>query len=304
MQWQSEDLDLEQSTAGRMIKMINAIIQNKNGETAVLDLTAHYHEIYKDLQAIGYYGSPERILLRDEEDEEYRVKLYSDNDIGNSMILLLNERDSLYDAYLLDLAVTNAREEIKPDLEQNLLYGQYSNFSDVLEDINQMKMNAAETKITFFCPLEATVYDEECYYSPVSNYSILENRNEIEDMLGIEQLPDLGDMAEYVGNHSGIGKKLLYAVWGLEEIDGEIYGKIDCYLNEELNTEELEKLRSAIRGQNSDGFGESFEQRAIKTDGGKLYVSFWNSSGDYFLYTESEMDGYIENQQGQQLGGM
>lgn len=284
--------------------MINAIIQNKNGETAVLDLTAHYHEIYKDLQAIGYYGSPERILLRDEEDEEYRVKLYSDNDIGNSMILLLNERDSLYDAYLLDLAVTNAREEIKPDLEQNLLYGQYSNFSDVLEDINQMKMNAAETKITFFCPLEATVYDEECYYSPVSNYSILENRNEIEDMLGIEQLPDLGDMAEYVGNHSGIGKKLLYAVWGLEEIDGEIYGKIDCYLNEELNTEELEKLRSAIRGQNSDGFGESFEQRAIKTDGGKLYVSFWNSSGDYFLYTESEMDGYIENQQGQQLGGM
>ena len=284
--------------------MINAIIQNKNGETAVLDLTAHYHEIYKDLQAIGYYGSPERILLRDEEDEEYRVKLYSDNDIGNSMILLLNERDSLYDAYLLDLAVTNAREEIKPDLEQNLLYGQYSNFSDVLEDINQMKIDAAKTKIIFFCPLEATVYDEEGYYSSVSNYSILENRNEIEDMLGIEQLPDLGDMAEYVGNHSGIGKKLLYAVWGLEEIDGEIYGKIDCYLNEELNTEELEKLRSAIRGQNSDGFGESFEQRAIKTDGGKLYVSFWNSSGDYFLYTESEMDGYIENQQGQQLGGM
>ena len=193
--------------------MINAIIQNKNGETAVLDLTAHYHEIYKDLQAIGYYGSPERILLRDEEDEEYRVKLYSDNDIGNSMILLLNESDSLYDAYLLDLAVTNAREEIKPDLEQNLLYGQYSNFSDVLEDINQMKIDAAKTKITFFCPLEATVYDKEGYYSSVSNYNILDNREEIEDMLEIEQLPDLGDMAEYVGNHSGIGKNF-YTPYG------------------------------------------------------------------------------------------
>lgn len=284
--------------------MINAIIQNKNGETAVLDLTSHYCEMYKDLQAVGYYELPERILLRDEEDEEYRVKLYSDNDIGNSMILLLNESDSLYDAYLLDLAVTNAREEIKPDLEQNLLYGQYSNFSDVLEDINQMKIDAAKTKITFFCPLEATVCDEEGCYSPVSDYSILDNREEIEDMLGIEQLPDLGDMAEYVGNHSGIGKKLLYAVWGLEEIGGKIYGKIDCYLNEELNTQELEKLRSAIRGQNSDGFGESFEQRAIKTDDGDLYVSFWNSSGDYFLYTESEMDKYIENQQSQQMGGM
>lgn len=192
--------------------MINAIIQNQNGETAVLDLTAHYHEIYKDLQAVGYYGSPERILLRDEEDEEYRVKLYSDNDIGNSMILLLNENDSLYDAYLLDLAVTNARTEIKTDLEQNLLYGQYSIFSEVLEGINQMKIDAAKTSITFFCPLEATVYDKKGCYSSVSNYNILDNREEIEDMLGIEQLPDLGDMAEYVGNHSGIGKKLLYAV--------------------------------------------------------------------------------------------
>ena len=91
--------------------MINAIVQNKQGETAVIDLTVHYHEIYKELQSLGYYGSPERLPLKDEEDEEYSVKLYSDSDIGNSMILLLNEKDSLYDAYLLDLAVTNSREE-------------------------------------------------------------------------------------------------------------------------------------------------------------------------------------------------
>ncbi len=283
--------------------MINAIMQNKNGETAVLDLTAHYHEIYKDLQAIGYYGSPERILLRDEEDEEYRVKLYSDSDIGNSIIRLLNENDTLYDAYLLDLAVTNAREEIQPDLEQNLLHGRHSTFSDVLEDINQMKINAAETKITFYCPLTASIDDGEEYGS-AAKYIILDNRDEIEDMLGIEQLPDLGDMAEYVGNHSGIGKKLLYAVWGLEEIHGELYGKIDCYLTEALSAEETEKLRDAVCGQNSDGFGESFEQRAIQTDDGNLYVSFWHSGNGYFLYTESEMDEYIENQQGQQLGGM
>lgn len=65
--------------------------------------------------------------------------------------------------------------------------------------------------------LTAHYYDEEGYYSSVSNYSILDNRGEIEDRLGIEQLPDLGDMAEYVGNHSGIGEKLIYAVWGLEK---------------------------------------------------------------------------------------
>jgi hypothetical protein len=253
--------------------MLNAIVQNKHGTTAVIDLTAHYHELYRELQAIGYCNSPERLRLRDEEDEEYSVKLYSDSDIGKSMLRLLNESDSLYDAYLLDLAVTNAREEIKTDLEQNLLHGQYSTFSDVLEDINQMKISAAETRLTFYCPLTASINDGE-EYSSAAKYIILDNRDEIEDMLGIEQLPDLGDMAEYVGNHSGIGKKLLYAVWGLEEIHGELYGKIDCYLNEELSAEETEKLRDAVCGQNSDGFGESFEQCAIKTDYGDLYVSF------------------------------
>ena len=39
-------------------------------EKAVIDLTVHYHEIYKGLQSLGYYGSPERLFLRDEEDEE------------------------------------------------------------------------------------------------------------------------------------------------------------------------------------------------------------------------------------------
>ena len=283
--------------------MIHAIVKNKNGDAAVIDLTVHYHEMYKKLQTIGYYGSPELLRLRDEEDEEYNVKLYSDSDIGKSMILLLNDRDSLYDAYLLDLAVTNAREEIKTELEEKLLHEQYSTFTEALEDINQMKIDAAETRLTFFCPLEAMIDEGEGYCSPASNYTILDNRDKIEDMLGREQLPDLGDMAEYVGDHSGIGKKLVYAVWGLEKIHGELYGKIDCYLTEALNTEETEKLRDAVCGQNSDGFGESFEQRPIETDDGDLYVSFWNSSGDYFLYTDFETDEYIQNRHGQQMGG-
>lgn len=284
--------------------MIHAIVKNKNGDVAVIDLTVHYHEMYKELQTIGYYGSPELLRLRDVEDEEYTVKLYSDSDIGKSMILLLNDRDSFYDAYLLDLAVTNAREEIKTELEQKLLHEQYSTFTEVLEDINQMKIDAAETRLTFFCPLEAMIDEGEGYCSPASNDTILDNRDKIEDMLGREQLPDLGDMAEYVGDHSGIGKKLVYAVWGLEKIYGELYGKIDCYLTETLNTEETEKLRDAVCGQNSDGFGESFEQRPIETDDGDLYVSFWNSSDDYFLYTDFEMDEYIQNRRGQQMGGM
>ncbi len=283
--------------------MLNAVIQSKQGKVAVIDLTAPYHEIYQELQSIGCYGSPERLLLRDEEDEDYSVKLYAESDIGNSLLPLLSERDSLYDAYLLDLAVTGAREEIKTELEQNLLHGQYRYFSEVLDDINEMKVAVADTRITFYCPLTAMLDEREGYdYTPVFGWYITDNRASIEDKLLEEQTPDLGDMAEYLGNHSGLGNKLLYAVWGLEEIDGEIYGRIDCYLTEPLNHGETEKLRSAVRGQNSDGFGEGFEQRPIRTEDGDLYVYFWNSSSDYFLYTESEMAEHMGGSM--QMGGM
>lgn len=282
--------------------MINAIVQSQKGKTAVIDLSSHPHELYEALRSIGCYASPERLKLRDEEDEEYSVKLYSDSNLGSKTILVLSERDSLYDAYTLDLAVTNAREEIKDELEENLLHGQYLNVEEVLDDINEMKIQAADARLSFYCPLTASIDDRNGDYYPATQYAILENRDGIEEKLKEEQTPDLGDMAEYLGNHSGLGSKILYAVWDVEEIDEELYGRIDCYLNEPLGQEETEKLREAISGQNSDGFGESFEQRAIETDDGDLYVSFWNSSSDYFLDTEPEMNERMGGSM--KMGGM
>ena len=288
-----------------MKKMLNAIIQNQKRETAVVDLTVDLNTLYQEIHTIGHYLTPERLFLRDEEDEEYSVKLYAESDIGQHMLLLLGEHDTIYDAYLLDLAVTNSREEIKTDLEQNILHDQYHDFSELLDDINKMKMAAADTRLTFYCPLKANLDEGEgMEYIPVSNRYIAGNRSSIEDRLYEEQMPDLGDMAEYLGEHSGIGKKLIYAVWGLDEINGRLYGKIDCYLHSALNEDEIEDLRKAIIGQNSDGFGEGFEQRPVKTADGDLYVSFWNPDKDYFLYSESEMDAHIHGMNGQQMGGM
>ena len=204
------------------------------------------------------------------------MKLYSDSEIGSKTILVLSERDSLYDAYMLDLAVTNARDEIKDELEENLLHGQYLNVEEVLDDINEMKMQAADTRLSFYGPLTASLDDRDGGYYSVSHDVILGNRDGIEEKLKEEQMPDLGDMAEYLGDHSGLGNKILYAVWNVEEIDEELYGKIECNLTESLSPEVTETLRGAVRGQNSDGLGEYSEQRAVETDTGDLYVSFWH----------------------------
>ena len=57
--------------------------------------------------------------------------------------------------------------------------------------------------------------------------------------------------------------------------------RIDCRSAVAFTEEEIEALKDGISGQNSDGFGEGFEQRPIETDEGDMYVSFWNSKEGY-----------------------
>lgn len=283
--------------------MINARITNSKGETAVVDLSTDYFEFYRQLEKVGYNQAPQYLKLQNKENEPFTIDLHSESDIGNAALRLLTDKNSLYDAYLLNIAVVRAREEIREELEQNILCEQYSDYNEVIEDINRMKMDISEAKISFYCPLTALL-DEHGEYAPTTNYELSENHVAIENALKKEQLPVFGDMAECVGNQSGLGEKIIYAVWGVEEINEELYGKIDCYLSETLNEEEIEKLRDVTGGQNSDGFGESFEQHPVTVDDGDLYISFWNSSNDYFLYTDSEMDEYLRQQSGHRIGGI
>lgn len=52
-----------------------------------------------------------------------------------------------------------------------------------------------------------------------------------------------------------------------------------------------------------DGLGEGYEQQAISTDRGDLYVSFWDSGIGYYIKDEEEMEEYLGHT-GQQMGGM
>lgn len=59
-------------------------------------------------------------------------------------------------------------------------------------------------------------------------------------------------------------------------------------LKKSLSGEETAELLDFVTGQNSDGYGEGFEQRPIKTPDGKIYVSFWNCE-NYFVKPEHDM---------------
>lgn len=84
--------------------------------------------------------------------------------------------------------------------------------------------------------------------------------------------------------------------WSFEEIRGQVYGRVDVQLREPLSPEEKLSMKDWIRGQNSDGAFESFEDHGIAAEDGWLTVSFGGDGKQDFLYDRHEMDCYLAQQ--------
>ena len=102
------------------------MIVEHNGNTLLLELPHSIYGIHEKLMSVGIAYSPDRIPLTDNDGDEIRVKLYSENDFGNHLLRTLSESDTISDANSLAFIVSNASDEIKDELEQNILYDQYS----------------------------------------------------------------------------------------------------------------------------------------------------------------------------------
>lgn len=283
--------------------MINAIINHKD-KTAVIEFPLDLYPLYQSLTDVGFQGGPHRVKLTDSEGDDMRVKLYSESDFGNHLILLLNENDTLEDVHTVVGAITNAPDEVKEQLEEYILNDQLDTKEELYDLLTELKEANAPVVTTFYCPLSGQIYDGyDGGTSDVDGRFLSDYISEIEEKLEHEQNPDF-EIADYITDHPTANAKLKMARWSVEEIGGVLYGRIDCRSAEAFTPEEIEAIKDGISGQNSDGFGEGFEQREIHTDDGDLYVSFWQSGNDYFIHTQSEMDEYINQGQGLKMGGM
>ena len=283
--------------------MLSAIITNKD-KTAVVEFPMDLYKLYQDLHDIGYQGGPHRIKLTDNEGDDIRVKLYSDNDFGNHLIRLFNETDSLEDVHTVVGAITIAPDEVKEQLEEYVLHDQLDTKEELFNTLRELKEANAPIVTTFYCPLSGQFYDaEDGGMNDVDGRYLSDYQDEIQERLEREQNPDF-ELGDYITDHPTANAKLKMAVWSVEEIGGVLYGRIDCRSAESFTAEEIAAIKDGITGQNSDGFGEGFEQREIPTDDGDMYVSFWHSGDDYFIYTQEEMDEYLNQSEGFKMGGM
>ena len=149
-------------------------------------------------------------------------------------------------------------------------------------------------KAAFYCPLDVYSSRRGLLYEAISD----EYTHAIEEALEAYIDRQKTDMAEFFHECDSVSvySKLVSAKWGVESRNGQLFGRIECSLKEPLTDSETKILKKWIAGQNSDGFGEGFEQQTIKTEDAEIGVCFWNCGPDYFILTREEFDKYIEDQ--------
>lgn len=159
--------------------------------------------------------------------------------------------------------------------------------------------------LRLFSPLFPKIYRENEYgkhdHEPedITAAEACDYEDEILAAIEKEHLPNEGDRGLAVYLHDELLKSKVYSMNPtVEEWNGELWGVLKVQTYGELTACELEALVSEWCGQESDGYGEGLEQRPIKIPNGELYLSFWDSSDDFFIKPEKE----LKNQQAQSFG--
>ena len=149
-------------------------------------------------------------------------------------------------------------------------------------------------KITFYCPLAVSCYDDDGEQEvELGNTFLVWHEEEIRTALRAE-IRDGENMADYLD--PPLSNKVTSAEWDIEIVNGTAYGKITCELDEPLDMDEQVELAEWISGQNSDGLGEGFEQRPVNTSDGELFVHLWEWNDDYFVLPENDFRARILDQ--------
>ncbi len=248
------------------------------------------------------------IAISDDEEQPIQVKLYADSDIGNRLAVLFNSRHSLEEANLCAYKVENAHPAIREDMKARIINGQYYSPKAVVADIAEMTEGLIAVKVNYYCPL--TVYMDDDEYGEcieVGNYYARANEDAVRSQVMKEQARDLNNMAHYFSGSDSAKDKLVSALWDVELVRGELYGVIHTGLRSAFTPEEEQEWIDELTGQAADGFGEGLEQHEIQTDGGGIYVSFWNSGDDYFMENEMDFRKRLSESQSfssPQIGGM
>lgn len=278
--------------------MLNAIITHK-GNTLLLEFPCKRMLLAEHLASIGIRTQPSDIKCIDEEDAPIQVKIYGESEFDAKLASLISPENSIQGVNGWCDIYHNLPYANKQKVQASVLNGEVNS----LKDFGMLLMNQHTNNVTehFYCPLVASVYFRDEYGNSDDFPNEYEGdflspyEDRIRELIQREDGLDSENLAAYFYGSNGAVGKLKEIHFGTQNVDGVLYGSIRIELTEPLTPEETEEIREYLISQAADGYGEGIEQREIRIPDGEMYVSFWNSGNDYFMYNESEFDNYLQD---------
>lgn len=225
-----------------------------------------------------------------------------------------------YADYFLEEAQIYIDEEVQPFLDYKRL-GECQMRKDGVvqtehglvrrEDIPMAQPTEELEKFKLFSPLKGILYpyDEDWggtsdQAEEISAGELCQYEDKILERIRQERLEEEGErgLAVYLGNRL-LKRKVFSMKPTVEMWNGELWGVLEVKSHGPLSPQELSGLMEEWLGQESDGWGEGFEQREIKTEEGDICVSFWHSGDDFFIKTESDLKQWQTQDFGMKMGG-
>ena len=108
------------------------------------------------------------------------------------------------------------------------------------------------------------------------------------------------NLMDYFYGSDSVREKVECITMGVKEQDGVLYGCANLTLRKPLTSREYVELEGYLRGQYSDGWGESLEQREIKVNGGELYLHFYVGAGSDFQIQMKVPENGVQEKQPEQ----
>ena len=176
------------------------------------------------------------------------------------------------------------------------------------------------TLLKLYMPMTVTYYERNEYGDLENDEMTMDDctatsyANTIAGAILRERRPEevARGLMKYYSENDGVEQKVRALQFGAETRDGKLWGVAECRVVGKLTPEELELLKDYVSGQASDGFGEGFEQHAIKFSDGEMYAHLWSCNNNWSIQTEQEQfypvyvsgaDPKTDNQ-APQMGGM
>ena len=197
----------------------------------------------------------------DSRDNMYHCLLIYDKDYGDGIVV--NSEGSSYARYAQYIP------------QAKVIYEQYRS-----SHLNELKL---------YCPLSIVSF-KNGESEDITAYRAAFYCKDIRKALRELDLPAERERGLMHWYHDGgsIDEKVYSAHMDVEVSGGELMGVIRAKVLGELTDDEMSELIDYCTGQLSDGAGESFEQKYIKTDDGDIKISFWSDDEAWELVPEDE----------------